>query len=184
MAADGPEALLHLPEHGILIAPYARGVYAPDLLYHLWQMMATEGIFPRIFYRSQDAGTAHGDLDAFMAYFSKVLLFIVTDEKHVLGAMWFTDIQPQRGDVSVAYAKSIRGPVAVEVTRRICQYVFTVYGWRSIWAATPWRSALALGVASGFAHLATLPGFTVIKGREYPMYIAKLTREAHDGGGE
>lgn len=164
-------SLLWAPPLAIL--PYARGLYQPDLLYHWWRLLFTQGLLERILYFWEPE--RRSALESVLGYFSDTRLFLVYREHELVGGVWFNEVQPWQGNIGIAYSRHVRGPFAREATDRVCRAAFEGYGWDLIWGFTPWRSALEHGLRIGFSLVATLPDHVRFRGQRRPLYIGRRT---------
>lgn len=158
----------------LVILPYAPGVYQPDLLYDVWRMLFEWELIRRTFYFFPPA-TAE-TLEVVLGYLTQTRLFIVYQGQAIEGIVWFSDCRPQHGCIGLAYRPSARGAFARDATDRVCRAALQLYGWQRIWGFSPYRAALAHGVAIGFQHLVTLPHYTQIGAKTYPLHVAKRER--------
>lgn len=162
----------------LTILPYAPGVYLPDLLYEVWRMLFEWQLIRRTFYFLPPA-TAE-TLEVVLGYLTQTRLFLVYESQAIAGIVWFSDCRPQHGNIGLAYRPSCRGVFAEDATDRVCRAAFQLYGWQRIWGFSPYRAALAHGVAIGFQHVMTLPRYTQIGQRTYPLHVAKRERPAEE----
>lgn len=171
MACDHKiDSLLATPT--LRIIPYARhSGFPPDTLYCVWKAMHDDGILARVFYEEPVE-----DLESFVAYMQKTVLFVVVTRETpaIVGAAWFTNVTPYRGNVGVWYRKEIQGTYGRDISRRILTYVFHRFGWRHVWGFTPWLQAARHGEKVGFKRIATLPHFVQIGGKLRDLYVICL----------
>lgn len=156
----------------VTVVPYGRGEgYPADTLYHAWKAMHDAQALARVFYEQP----VH-DLEAFCEYMTHAVLFLaVTRESpSVVGAVWFTGVTPERGNIGIWYRKELWGEYSRTLTRRVCTYAFHTFGWRHMFGFTPWRAAAQHGLTLGWQAIATLPQFVRVGTRLLPLHVIRL----------
>jgi RimJ/RimL family protein N-acetyltransferase len=162
--------------------PWVRGLYGRDDLYHVWRLIEQEpGAVQKLFYTQQCADESQrGDLQTFCEYMSSRLLLLaqsVTDQQ-LIGCVWFEDVVPDwRATISMFYRRTYWGTPAREATRLAVRYAFEVLQVPQVWGITPQRLALRHGLALGFTHLATLPGYVRLAGQPRDVFVLRLTHD-------
>ena len=155
----------------VRVWPFTRGLYNHMTLPRLWEALREAGAIGQVFWRHQhpDQMTLHDFLTAMHAV---LLLLVQTHGGEIAGCCWYEEVESFRASLSVWYRRRYWGPVAREGTALVIRYGFTLFDWRHIWAATPWRLAVRHGEALGGQVVATLPGYS-LRG---DVYVLKIER--------
>lgn len=164
----------------VRVWPYAPGLYSPHLLPALWKLLADSPDLPKVFWNNpQIAAMVVTD---FLKLIENILLLIVQDRatEEIAGLGWFDNILwRHRASLTVWYRREYWGIAAREGTRIMLDYGFQAHGWHSIWAYTPWHTAVRHGEAIGAKVVAMLPGYACIHGKARDVYVLK--KDACDG---
>ena len=163
--------------------PYARGIYARDILYRLWRVVEDHEAASKMFCGSQDEDILKGDLVSFVKYFDDPgrYLLIVTDltGDDIAGCIWFDDLMPKfRAFGSVFMRQKYGGEGSMEAVRMALGYAYTVLEVESVWGVTPWRTAKQLCTRCGFEDVALLPAFARVNGLCHDVTILRHRRGA------
>ena len=159
----------------VRVWPYAPGIYPVDTLPRCWALLCRSGQVGKVFWNCLHPETL--TLMDFLRLMERALLYIVEDRTsgQVAGVCWFDEVLWQyRAAITVWYARPYRGGKAREGTRIVLEYGFQAHQWHSIWAYTPWRTAVRHGEAVGAKVQATLPGYAP-GGKD--VYVLKKERD-------
>jgi RimJ/RimL family protein N-acetyltransferase len=169
--------------------PYVRGLWPPETLFTLWQMMRDQDATEKVFFGRVNGLLPYpttGDLVDFVKFFEpeppqqRVLLLAQSQEEpdQVVGIFWFDDIVPgHRAAGSVLYRRRYWGEPAREASRLALAYGFEVLGVASIWAYSPWRTGFNHAEAAGMTWVATLPHYVIAGGQPMDLHILRIRRE-------
>lgn len=161
--------------------PYARGVYARDVLYRLWLMVEESKDMGNLFWGSQDPEAIRGDLPSFCKFFddpNRVLIVVATpDGSDLIGFLFFDDfVTDYRCFGSVYIKPDYRGTETREAITMSCDLIFNKFHLEAIWGATLSKAAVLACRMVGFEQMATLPEFTRVDGQVRDAYIVRKLR--------
>ena len=178
----------------VKLYPYVRGLWPPETLFTLWQMMRDQDAGEKIFFGRPGGGTPYstaGDLVDFVKFFEPeppaqrhlLLAQSQAEPDQIVGIFWFDDLVPgHRAAGSVLYRKRYWGEPAREASRLALAYGFEVLGVGSIWAYTPWRTGFKHAEAAGMNHVATLPNYVIAAdGKPMDLHILRVLKEEFGG---
>ncbi len=171
-------------EH-VRLQPYWRGAYGRAYLYRLWQLAESAGSADPLFYAQACPHESwRGDLVGFVTHFScptrHLLVVCHQGTGTPCGLVWFDQVPGQPSGLIGLWYPRHRTRLAREGTALATQYAFHVLGYPRLCGWTPHRTALRHGLALGWRHETTLPGFVQIGGEARDMYV--LVKERDDRG--
>lgn len=165
---------------GLHLVPYARGVYAPDVLYGLWRAMHEERALDAVFHDGQPH-----DLAYLLNHFhqpSTALLLVVTPSGEIVGACWFDEVTVGfRAFSSIFMRRRYWGKPTEAMARQAVAYGFEQLALQSMWAATPVRMARRLAERLGYQLIATLPDLLGPQEQPRSVWMLRLTKESWHG---
>ncbi len=165
---------------------YIPGYYQRDAFYTLWKAVEEDDAALQILYGRlgrEHPGTpidTRGDLADFIEFFASdnKLIVIVEDVKtgELAGFLWLEDMVPKfKATVNLFFRKKYRGKAAFEGARIFRDYVCGALGFPTLWGLTPWKHSVAVGRWLGMKTIAVLPGFQLIEGKPYDVYVLRYT---------
>jgi len=168
------------------IWPYSRGYYPRDTFYHLWLMMENDDATPLIFQtETKQEGLIYetrGDLQAFVELFKDKIILIAEslEKKELAGFFWYDDIHPgERASANVFYRRRFWGETSREATTLCLDYGFRAshLDFKTIWASTPWKTAVSHAEAMGFKERAKIENIGQVNGRTIDSNIMSLEKK-------
>lgn len=174
----------------VRVWPYARGMYARDMLYHCWALMENEGMAKKIFHSSFHPPECdvdwRGDLTEFVTYFSQPtrLLQICqhAQTQELAGMIWFEEIVAQcRASCGIIFAKKFWGPLTKEASRICMDYAFYALDIPALYSFTPWPEAKRHAQQIGFEYLTSIPEMVLWEEQRLPMHVLRAKREGAHG---
>lgn len=174
-----------LQGQGATIIPWTRGLSARDEVLRYWLLAEREQSHKYIFWADYGAPALLGDPVTFCAAFSQRACFSVYDHttQELVGVTWVEKIVPwHSAHYGMFFARRAWGALAREATRLTVAKVFEVLPQMpQLFGLTPWKTALRHGLATGWAHVATLPGFAAMRDRTArDLYVLRIAN--HRGG--
>lgn len=172
----------------VRLFPYCRGYVSRDILYHCWQMVEREGATDRLFYNQRLSAehtplSTRGDLVEFVKLFEsdifyRPLLIIIANDTDLAGLFWFDDlVHGNRAFASVFYRRRYWGAFARQASMEALRYGFETFDLDSIWAASPFKTAVNHAKSLGFQMVASIPESVMIDSVPHAIEILRLKKE-------
>lgn len=159
----------------LLLIP--QGMATPSLWVGIYQQFETrDHLLPWLMWARQDLEPeARCSERVFCEYADShpAVLVASPDEREALGVVWFPSAVPHQAHLSICYRRGLTPSLTVMCTQAAISLAAQAYGWRQVWAQTPWPWVVRHATRVGGELIATLPEYVLEGGKFRPIYVMR-----------